>query len=90
MRILIFAAVMLLIGTGAACAQEYPARAIRIVTSPPGGANDFTARLIVKGLTERAGWQLVVDNRATILAPEVVMRSAPDGYSGDRARDQPA
>lgn len=62
-------------------AQDYPAKVIRIVTSPPGGSNDFVARLLVKGLTERPGWQLVVDNRPTILAPEVVMRTAPDGYT---------
>lgn len=70
---------MLLCGT--AFAQEYPARLIRIVTSPPGGSNDFTARLIMKGLTEKAGWQIVIDNRATIVAPEVVARAAPDGYT---------
>jgi tripartite-type tricarboxylate transporter receptor subunit TctC len=63
------------------CAQDYPAKVIRIVTSPPGGANDFIARFLLKGLTEKAGWQVVVDNRATILAPEVVMRAAPDGYT---------
>ena len=68
-------------GASAACAQDYPANVIRIVTSPPGGSNDFVARLLVKGLTEKLGWQLVVDNRATILAPEVVMRTAADGYT---------
>jgi tripartite-type tricarboxylate transporter receptor subunit TctC len=67
--------------TGVACAQDYPAKVIRIVTSPPGGSNDFVARLIVKGLTEKLGWQIVVDNRATILVPELVMRAAPDGYT---------
>lgn len=66
---------------GAVFAQDYPARLIRIVTSPPGGGNDFTARLIMKGLTERAGWQVVIDNRATILAAEVTARAAPDGYT---------
>jgi tripartite-type tricarboxylate transporter receptor subunit TctC len=67
--------------TGAVLAQEFPARLIRIVTSPPGGNNDFTARLIMKGLTEKAGWQVVVDNRATLVAPEVTARAAPDGYT---------
>jgi tripartite-type tricarboxylate transporter receptor subunit TctC len=27
-------------------AQKYPVKPIRIVTSPPGGGNDFPARLI--------------------------------------------
>ena len=62
-------------------AQDYPAKAIRIVTAPPGGTNDFVARLIQKGLIERVGWQVVIDNRPTILAPEVVARAAPDGYT---------
>jgi len=66
---------------GTALAQEFPARLIRIVTSPPGGNNDFTARLMMKGLTEKAGWQMVIDNRAILVAYEVVARSAPDGYT---------
>jgi tripartite-type tricarboxylate transporter receptor subunit TctC len=77
-RILPLAALFL---CGTAFAQEFPARLIRIVTSPPGGNNDFSARLIMKGLTEKAGWQVVVDNRATLVAPEVVARSLPDGYT---------
>src|SRR5688500_18422768 len=71
----------LLAMTSIAFAQDYPAKAIRIVTSPPGGSNDFIARLVQKGLAERAGWQIVIDNRPTVLAPEVVMRTAPDGYT---------
>ena len=66
---------------GAAPAQEFPVKLIRIVTSPPGGNNDFTARLMMKGLTEKAGWQMVIDNRAILVAYEVVARSAPDGYT---------
>jgi tripartite-type tricarboxylate transporter receptor subunit TctC len=62
-------------------AQEFPAKPIRIVTSPPGGSNDFIARFLLKGLTEKPGWQVVIDNRATVLAPEVVMRTPPDGYT---------
>lgn len=72
---------MSVVAAGVACAQEYPAKVMRIVTSPPGGSNDFVARLLLKGLTEKLGWQIVVDNRATILAPEVVMRTAADGYT---------
>jgi tripartite-type tricarboxylate transporter receptor subunit TctC len=66
---------------GTACAQDYPAKVIRIITSPPGGSNDFAARLLVRGLAERPGWQFVVDNRPTVIAPEVVMRALPDGYT---------
>jgi tripartite-type tricarboxylate transporter receptor subunit TctC len=66
---------------GAVSAQEFPTKAIRIVTSPPGGNNDFLARLLVKGLTDRLNWQVVVDNRATLVAPDIVAKSAPDGHT---------
>jgi tripartite-type tricarboxylate transporter receptor subunit TctC len=73
---------VMVLGGGLALAQDYPTRAIRIVAGPPGGANDFAARLIVKGLTEKVGgWQVVVDNRSTIVAPEVVLRAGADGYT---------
>jgi tripartite-type tricarboxylate transporter receptor subunit TctC len=66
---------------GTVPAQDFPARLIRIITSPPGGNNDFTARLMMKGLTEKSGWQMVIDNRAILVAYEVVARSAPDGHT---------
>lgn len=81
MNILKAASLTLLLAAGWASAQDYPVKVIRVVTSPPGGSNDFAARLLVRGLTERTGWQFVVDNRPTVLAPEVVMRTAPDGYT---------
>ena len=81
MNILQAAALTLLLAAGWVGAQDYPAKVIRIVTSPPGGSNDFAARLLVRGFAERPGWQFVIDNRATIVAPEVVMRAAPDGYT---------
>ena len=74
------AAAMVLAST-ATPGQEYPAKGLRIVTAPPGGSNDFAARLIQKGLAERAGWQVVIDNRPTILAPEVVVKAPADGYT---------
>ena len=74
-------ALAVMLPAGTLLAQEFPARLIRIVTSPPGGNNDFTARLMMKSLTEKAGWQIVIDNRATLVAPEVVARAAPDGYT---------
>ena len=76
----LFPVALMLLG-GAVFAQDYPARLIRIVTAPPGGGNDFAARLIMKGLTERVGWQVVIDNRPTIISSEVVSRAVPDGYT---------
>ena len=59
-----------------AYAQNYPAKPIRIVTSPAGGGNDFPARLIARALSGPLGQQIVVDNRATILIADIV-RQAP-------------
>jgi tripartite-type tricarboxylate transporter receptor subunit TctC len=64
-----------------AVAQTYPAKAVRIVTSPAGGGNDFPARLIARSLSGTLGQQFVVDNRATILIADIVKQAPPDGYT---------
>ena len=71
---------------GAVCSitawgQEYPARAIRIITAPAGGGNDFSARLVARGISGPLGQQVIVDNRPTVLAPEITAKAAPDGYT---------
>ena len=72
----VFWIAVMILGGEAASAQEYPAKLIRVLTSPPGGGNDFAARLIVKGLTEKTGWQVIIDNRPNIIAAETVMKGA--------------
>ena len=69
--------------TAFAAAQDFPVKPIRIIASPPGGANNFVARLVGEGLNELAGWPFVVDNRPSggFLQGELLMRSAPDGYT---------
>lgn len=69
------------VGVGSACAQTYPAKPIRIVTSPAGGGNDFPARLIARALTAPLGQQLIVDNRPTVLIADIVAKSPPDGHT---------
>ena len=66
---------------GAAMGQDYPARPVRIVTSPAGGGSDLAARLIARGLSPLLGQQVIVDNRPAILAPEIVAKAPPDGYT---------
>ena len=69
-------------GVNGVCAQAYPAKPIRFVTTGIGGGVDFASRLIAQGLTDNASWQTVVDNRPTgIIAAETVSRAAPDGYT---------
>jgi len=65
----------------AACAQEWPTRPIRIVTSDVGSGSDYSARVIAKGLSAQLPQQLVVDNRASVVAPELVAKAQPDGYT---------
>lgn len=84
-RALLGAAVLLALSAGAASAQDYPVRQIRMVApAPAGGGTDFLARLIGKNLTERLGQPVVVDNRSGAngnIGAENVARSAPDGYT---------
>jgi tripartite-type tricarboxylate transporter receptor subunit TctC len=66
-------------------AQSYPVKPIRMVVGyVPGGAVDFTARLLAQKLSEGLGQQVVVENRAgaaTAIATERVATSPPDGYT---------
>src|SRR5450759_3463871 len=64
-------------------AQSFPARPVHIVTSEPGGGNDFAARVIAQGLTGPLGQPVVVDNRggaSGAIAGEAVAKAPPDGH----------
>jgi tripartite-type tricarboxylate transporter receptor subunit TctC len=70
---------------GAAAANDYPTRPIRLVVPvPPGGAGDFTGRLIGSKLADALGQNVVVENRggaAGLIATEFVSQATPDGYT---------
>jgi len=72
-------------GTRLAQAQDYPARAVRIVVPvTPGGGSDLFARVIARKLGESWGQSVIVENRpggGAIIGSEYVARSAPDGYT---------
>ena len=64
------------------CAQNFPTKPIRIVTSGVGGGTDFVARLIAQGLMDGFKQQVIVDNRASGVIPgEIVYRAPPDGHT---------
>jgi tripartite-type tricarboxylate transporter receptor subunit TctC len=66
-------------------AQNWPVKAVRLVVPyPPGGALDFTTRLVAQKLQESLGQQMLVDNRSGgggMIGAEIVAKSAPDGYT---------
>jgi len=79
--VVIFAA----LATGAAFAQRYPEKPIRLVVgSAPGGGNDFSARVVNGKLSELLGQQVVIDNRGGaggLLGTEIVAHAPADGYT---------
>jgi tripartite-type tricarboxylate transporter receptor subunit TctC len=66
-------------------AQDYPNKPVRIVvTFPPGGSSDVTARALSVPLQKNLGQPIVVDNKpgagGTIAAGEIA-RTTADGYN---------
>ena len=61
LAVLVVFAGLILAGTDEPCAQNYPNKPIRIVTSAPGGGNDLTARLISQGIWAGLGQRVIVD-----------------------------
>lgn len=72
-------------GAGAALAQSYPTRPVKlIVPFAPGGFTDVVARILGQRLSMALGQQFVVENKAgagSIIGTDFVAKSAPDGYT---------
>jgi len=85
LRVLLLVSALCATGANAATANDYPQRPIRLVVAvPPGGAADFTARVIGGKLAEALGQNVVVENRggaAGLIATEFVSQATPDGYT---------
>jgi len=68
-----------------AVAQQYPARAVRlIVASSPGSGVDIVSRIMAQKLSAGLGQQVFVDNRAGAganLGAEIAAKSPADGYT---------
>lgn len=68
-----------------ASAGNFPDRPVKlIVPFAPGGGTDTAARLLGRQLAAVLGQSVIVENRSGaggVLAAELVMKSAPDGYT---------
>ena len=66
-------------------AQDWPAKAVRIIVPfPAGGSADLLPRVVAEKLTEKWGQPVIVDNRpgaAGNIGADAVFRAEPDGYT---------
>jgi tripartite-type tricarboxylate transporter receptor subunit TctC len=71
--------------TGGAFAQDYPTRPIRLIVAfAPGGATDFTARIIAEKMSGLLGQPVAVENKPGAngaVGAEYVAKSDADGYT---------
>ena len=69
---------------GAAAAQGYPAKPVRVIAPfGAGGALDLTARTVGAKMQEAMKQNIVVDNRpgaGGVIGADLVAKAAPDGY----------
>lgn len=81
----ILAATVLMAFSTPGMAQNFPTRPIHIIVPfPPGGPNDFFARVLGKKLEAMVHQTIVIENRAGAagtLGVAVVSHAKPDGYS---------
>ncbi len=70
---------------GAALAQDFPSRPIRVIVPfAPGGVVDVTARILTQKMTERLGWNFIVENKPGgngFIAVTHAAKAAADGYT---------
>ena len=73
------------LAAGAAAAQDYPVRPVRmIVPFAPGGPTDVISRIVAGKLSEAFDQQVVVDNRAGAggnVGTGIAANATPDGYT---------
>ena len=70
---------------GAARAQDYPSRTVKIVVAfPAGGPTDFVARVLADKLKGALGQSVIIENKPganAAIGAESVAKSDPDGYT---------
>jgi len=80
-----FLAAILLLAAGAAAAQSWPSKPLKIIVPyPAGGTSDILARAIGPHLTAVWNQPVIVENRTGAngnVGADYVTKSAPDGYT---------
>ena len=70
---------------GAAFAQAWPSKPVRIIVPyPPGGTSDILARAVGQKMQEQYGQPVVVENKPGAtgnIGADLVAKSPPDGYT---------
>ena len=81
----LLAAAPALLATRAASAQDFPTRAIAVISGyAPGGVTDITSRAVAERMGRDLPVPVVVENRAgaaTSVASTAVAQARPDGYT---------
>jgi len=71
--------------SGAAFAQAYPSRPVKVIIPwPPGQATDLAARVVGEKLAAQLGQPFVMENKPGAggsIGTEIVAKSPPDGYT---------
>jgi len=77
--------ICLLFLSGAALAQDWPARPVKfIVSQPPGTSPDIAARFLADRLARQIGQPVVVENRPggqNVIGAQAAAKSPADGYT---------
>jgi tripartite-type tricarboxylate transporter receptor subunit TctC len=73
------------LAAGAAFAQDYPSRPIRVVVPySAGGSSDGPMRVIAQEMSKQLGQQMIVENKpgqGAMLGSADVVKAPPDGYT---------
>jgi tripartite-type tricarboxylate transporter receptor subunit TctC len=84
-RLIAFAISFVSILSGAAFAQNYPTRPIRLIVGfAAGSSGDVAGRIIAQALTNQLGQSVIVENRpgaSSMIASDYVARAPKDGYT---------
>jgi tripartite-type tricarboxylate transporter receptor subunit TctC len=81
----VLACIAMALAACAACAQDYPARPVKIIVPfAAGGPADVYARFLAQRLQEATGQPFVVEDRpgaGSVTGTDAVAKSPPDGYT---------